>query len=414
MKNKLLVNVCFLFPFVVTVLNAQVIVTYLVSSTLAQGIAYGNLCLILLGTGLIIKNRGKLSKTSGLWIVFYILYFLFAFLASAIHYNNSNILIATIPFFYVLGFLYYLSLPKNRVLFKKVAFISFTVSCMISIYWKIIDFDIDQVGGKYVYIIDRASGVYGDANQMALISIISFIFVFQTFKPKNKFLKILRLILLTVTAYSLFITFSNTGFMVFVISLIMLNYKFFKGIRIILGIGLLPLVYILLLNLNSLTAKFDLVGQQRDKINNIVNILSFNFDRVDDSGRSELVNELLLYVYKNPVLGNGIDFANSQQGHNTIIGVWADAGVFVLIFFLFMLGKYFAKTITSPPHIRFFVLPILIALCIFMLSLQSIINQPYLVALFIYLGYLLDFNHDEHLNSISDNSSRPMIKDFMT
>lgn len=403
MKNKLIVHLCFLFPFVVTVLNAQVIVTYLVSSTLAQGIAYGNLGLILLGTSLVIKNRGELSKTSGLWIGFYVLYFLFAFLASAINYFNSNIFLAVIPFFYVLGFYYYLSISSNRILFEKVALISFVLSCLISIYWKSIDFDIDQVGGKYIYIIDRASGVYGDANQMALVSIISFIFVFQTFKQKNKFLKILRLIILTVTAYSLFITFSNTGFMVFVISLIMLNYKFFKGIKIVLGISVLPFIYVLLLNLNSLTANINLVGQQRDKINNIVNILSFNFDKVDDSGRSELVNELLHYVYKNPVLGNGIDFANSHQGHNTIIGVWADAGVFVLIFFLFMLGKYFAKTITSPPHIRFFVLPVLITLCIFMLSLQSIINQPYLMALFIYLGYLLDFNHDEHFNSTSDN-----------
>ena len=57
-----------------------------------------------------------------------------------------------------------------------------------------------------------------------------------------------------------------------------------------------------------------------------------------------------------------------------------------------MLGKYFLRAISSPPHVRYFVLPVLIALCIFMLSLQSIINQPYLMALFVYLGYLLDFN----------------------
>jgi O-antigen ligase len=392
MKNKVFIHLCFLVPFVITLLNLQVLVTYLLSTTLAQIIAYVNLGLILLGTVLMLKHKDELSKTSRLWIIFFLMYFVFAIMAGAIHNNPSSILLSTIPFFYVLGFYYYLSVSDHRVLFEKVALMAFAISCFICIYWKSINFDLDKLAGVNIFIIDRASGVYGDANQMALVSIISFVFLYKNFKPENKFLKIIRLILLAVVAYCLFITFSNTGFMVFVISLVMLNYKFFSGIRIIFGIILLPVFYVVLLNLNHITANLNLVGQQRDKINNIVNMLSFNFDKVDDSGRSQLVNELLYYIFKNPLFGNGLDFANSHHAHNTVLGVWADAGIFVLLFFLFMLGKYFLRAISSPPHVRYFVLPVLIALCIFMLSLQSIINQPYLMALFVYLGYLLDFN----------------------
>jgi O-antigen ligase len=348
------------------------------------------------------KERGELSKTASLWIIYFIFYFSIAILAGAVHYNDTHILLTTIPLIYALGFYYYLSLSENRILFEKVALVSFILSCVICIYWDFINFDLDYKG-VHIYVVDRAQGVYGDANNMALVTIISFIFVYKLYKPTKKIFQILKLVLLAITAYSLFITFSNTGFMVFVISLIMLNYKFFKGIRILFGIILLPVVYILLLNLNNLTSGINLVGQQRDKINNIVNIVSFNFDKVDDSGRSELVHELMQFVYENPLFGNGVDFANSHQAHNTFLAVWADAGIFVLLFFLFTLGRYFVVALKSPPATRYFVLPILITLCTFMLSLHSVINQPYIMALFIYLGYLIDKKSNDSSNIVSES-----------
>jgi O-antigen ligase len=394
MQNKLVIHLCFLIPFVITALNLQVLCTYFISVTLAQLIAYANMGLITLGTVLVIKFRGELSKTARLWIIFYIIYFVFAILAGALNNNNANILLAIIPFMYTLGFYYYLSLIENRFLFEKVALISFVLSCGICIYWNSINFDLDYQG-VHKYVVDRAQGVYGDANNMALVTIISFIFVYKIFKPIKRLFKLLRLFLLCVIFYSLFITFSNTGFMVFIISIVMLNLKIFKGIKLVFGILLLPVIYFLLLNLNNLTANIDLVGQQRNKVNNIVNILSFNFDEVDDSGRGELAAEIIYYINENPLIGNGVEFGNRHQAHNTYLGVWVDAGLFSIVFFLFMLGKHFQKALESPPDIRFFAIPILIALCMFMLSLHSVINQPYLMATIIYLGYLVDFHSEE-------------------
>lgn len=411
MKGKLIIHLCFLIPFVITVLNLQVIITYFVSVTLAQFMAYFNMGLIFLGTSLVFRQHGILSKTSRLWIIFFVIYFVIGIFAGAMKFNNpAGILLSTIPFMYAVGFHYYLSIPENRPIFGKVAIGALITSCLVCIYWDSINFDLDYQG-VYIYVVDRAQGVYGDANNMALVTIIAFIFVYKIFNPSKTIFKIFKLSLLAIAAYSLFLTFSNTGFMAFVISLVLINYNFFKGIRIILGIILLPIIYITLLNLNNITANMNLVGQQRDKINNIVNIVSLNFDKVDDSGRGELQERLKIHIYENPILGNGIDFGNSYQAHNTYLAVWADAGIFALVFFLFLLFRYFIKSLQSPPEVRYFVLPLMITLCVFMLSLHSVINQPYIMAIFIYIGYLVDFffpskNEDEKIldDSVSVNT----------
>ena len=121
-----------------------------------------------------------------------------------------------------------------------------------------------------------------------------------------------------------------------------------------------------------------------------MNVLSLNFEEIDDSGRSELVAEVLHYIYKNPLMGNGVDFGALHQTHNTFIAIWADAGIFVLLFFIIMLGVYYRRAFSCSEDIRYFVLPMLLAMCVFMLSLHSVINQPYLMAIFVYLGYLID------------------------
>ncbi|WP_344714195.1 hypothetical protein [Winogradskyella damuponensis] len=389
MKKSLLIHICFLLPFVLTVFNLQVFITRLVSMAIAQVMAYGNLGLLILGVALCIKDKGPLSKTARLWIIFYLLYFIFAILASAIHFNPANILVAIIPFIYVLAFYVYLSIPENRKVFGNIAVLAFVLSGILSIYLYSINFDLDR-GGTYAYK-DRSGGVYADANNTALAAIISVVLIFKLYNPKKKIFKLFKLLAIGIMVYGLILTFSNTGFMVFIICLTILNHKFFSGLRLILGLSLLPFVYLALANLNTLTADLNLIGQQRAKIDNIVNIVTFNTDKVDTSGRNELLMKLITnYVFENPILGNGVDFANSQSAHNTIIGVWADAGIFVLLFFLFMLGKYFLEAIKSPPDIRYFVLPMLLVLCIFMLSLQSVINQPYFMALFVYMGYLVD------------------------
>lgn len=397
MKINLATHLCFLVPFVIVTFNIQVLIAILYSSALAQLIAYGNLALLVVGTAIVIKKRGELSQTVRLLILFFIIYLSFAILASALNRNPANILASVIPFIYVIAFYYYLSDQGNRKAFKNVAIVSFVLSTLVAIHLYNINFDVENQGiAKYK--LDRAQGVFGDANSTALMAIIAFIFLYKLYRPKKYFGKILKIAFLGAVFYSLSLTFSTTGFLVFIIAFVMLNHTFFTGIRLILAILFLPIFYLALINLNTITANIELRGQQRDKINNLVNVLTFNTEEVDDSGRNELVTRLLKeHVYVNPFLGNGLEFAVSQRGHNTLVGVWADAGIFTVLYFLFMLYKYFANSINSPPNIRYFALPILIGLCIFMLSLQSIINQPHIMALFVYLGYLIDEKNEQEI-----------------
>lgn len=406
MKNNILIHICFLLPFVLVTFNVQVFVTILISSTLAQLIAYGNLGLLIVGTFLVLKKRhGELSKSVRLLIIFFIIYYCFAILASAIHRNPAKILFSVIPFIYVICFYYYLSDVKNRKIFKIVALIAFVLSTLLAIHLYGINFDIEK-RGIAKYKVDRAQGVFGDANNTALMAIVAFVFLYKLYVPKKHLSKVLKIALLGGVFYTLFLTFSTTGFLVFIISLVILNYKFFTGTRLIIALILAPLFYITLINLNTLTENLDLRGQQRDKITNLVNVLTFNTDEVDDSGRNELVTRLLReYVYVNPFIGNGVNFAISKRGHNTLVGVWADAGIFTVLFFLYMLFKYYANTINSPPGIRYFVLPLLICICIFMLSLQSIINQPHIMALFVFLGYIIDSKNENELIISTNNNS---------
>jgi O-antigen ligase len=386
---KLANIICFLMPFVISTFNAQVFVTVFISNTLAQLIAYGNICLLIAGIFLNIKKIGQFSETAKLWGIFYVVYYVFAIIASAYHDNPAQVAKSIIPTIYFFAFYVYLSIPENRKLFQKVATAAFVLSSLLCIYLFKINFSIDH-GGIYQYRIDRAGGVFGDANNAALVAILSFIFLFKNYNPVEKWKKIVKLSILAAMLYCLFLTFSTTGFFVFAISMVMLNHKFFTPKRIFLVAILLPVFYIAMINLNTLTSGINLTEHQRFKINNIVNLLTLKTDEVDSSGRNELLANLLEYVYESPYMGNGVDFAIGQRGHNTIVGVWADAGILALIIFLYLLFTYFKNAWKAPPEIRFFTIPILIAMCIFMLSLQSVINQPYLVALFVYLGYLID------------------------
>ncbi len=159
MKRKLVVHLCFIIPLVLTTFNAQVFVTIFISSNLAQLIAYSNLGLIFIGIALSLKQEGQYSKTARLWIIFYIIYFAFAIMASAIHYNPAEILFGIIPFIYVIGFYVYLINPENRVLFRKVALISLVASSILAIYLYNINFDLEK-RGIYKYKVERSQGVF--------------------------------------------------------------------------------------------------------------------------------------------------------------------------------------------------------------------------------------------------------------
>lgn len=389
--NKIIVSICFYWPFVCSCLQIQTLVSKFVSPSMAQLVAYSNLILIITGIFLFKKNVQTTSKTSRLWFIYYIIYYCFGLLATGVSGFQTSIIATLIPLIYFLGFYFLLGNKEQFKIFFKVITISFVISAIITIVMIKMNFNISS-GGIYHRALDRAEGLYGDANNAALASIIAYILFDKLCNPSKFLHKIFKIIILLTIFYSLFLTFSTTGLFVFTIIFFITNYKFFSGIKLILFGVLIVLFYLGIFALKSQTKNLDLSKAQIGKIDNIINVLTLNLDKVDNSGRGDLVVNVLHYLYENPILGNGIDFSLAMRGHNTYIGVWVDAGLITFLFFLFVLFYYFLKAFTLKIYLRYFALSLLIVLYIFMVSLQSVINQPYLIVLFVLVGYLIDYN----------------------
>lgn len=399
--NKFIIYICFYFPLVSSCLNFQAFIGKFISINLAQNFAYLNVLLLILGIFIFYKHKGNLSSINKLWLTFYIVYYSFAILATAIHGFTSSILATLVAPIYFIAFNLLLSNPEQFKTFFKVLTISMVISSFFTIYFYQINFDFD-VSGVLRWKVDRAEGLYGDANNAALASIISYILFDKFHTPTKTIFKIIKILILASIFYSIFITFSTTGLFAFVIIFFILNYKFFTGIKFILfGVGII-LFYIGVFSIKSKTSELDLTKAQINKIDNIINVVTLNVEDVNTSGRTDLLDNLMHYLFENPILGNGINFAAQARGHNTYLGVWVDAGLLTFLFFLFVLCCYMFKTFGLDLHRRLFILSILTSLYVFMLSLQTVINQPYLVVLFAFIGYIIDRNHksEDNLNFI--------------
>ena len=395
--NKLIVYICFYWPVVCSAINIQGLVNMFISNSLSQLLAYFNLILIIAGIFLVKKEPSNFSKTNKIWLIFYICYYSFSLLASGIHGFNYNILATFVAPIYFIGFYVLLSDPDQLKPFLKIMAISFVIASFLTIYLYNIKFN---YGDPNILAsrIDRAEGVFGDANNAALVSIIAYILFNKIYNPSKNIFRACKILILAILFYSVFLTFSTTGLFVFTVVFFVSNYKYFTGFRLVILGVLITLLYIGIFSIKSQTKDLDLSAQQIHKIENVINLLTLNLEKVDSSGRGELLENLLPYLYENPLLGNGINFSMAMRGHNTYIGVWGDAGIFTFLFFIFMLCFYFLKTFSLDPEQRYFSMSILIVLYIFMLSLQTVINQPNLIVLVVFVGYMIDYNKSKKIN----------------
>lgn len=395
--NRLLIYLCFYWPLICSGLNIQGFVNIFMSVGLSKILAYLNVLLIIAGVFLIKKHPENLSKTNKIWFVFYIIYYALGLLSSGIHGFSETILATFVAPIYFIGFYVLLSDPDEFKRFYKILTIVFVIASFFTIYLFQINFNWDDAEILRLKL-DRAEGLYGDANNAALGSIIAYILFDKLYNPSNAIFRVFKILILLIIFYSLFLTFSTTGLFVFTIILFITNYKFFTGLRLaFLGI-LIILLYVGIFALKSQTKNLDLSAAQIYKIDNVINLLTFNLEKVDNSGRGDLIENILPYIYSNPFIGNGIDFSAVMRGHNTYIGIWADAGIFTFLFFIFMLFFYFLKTLSLSPENKYFTISILVVLYIFMISLQTVINQPNLIVLFIFVGYIIDYSKSEELN----------------
>ncbi|QDO94313.1 hypothetical protein FNB79_10170 [Formosa sediminum] len=392
MKGKAII-ICFIWPLICGCLNIQLLTAAFISIALSQFIAYINLVLILIGVFVVLKgSNGELSKTASLWFIFYALYYSFGLLASGItgFEDPGYSTIATIvPVIYFIGFYYFLRQEEYTKLFFKVITVCYMISAILTIFFFKINYSFDDLAIR-PYPLDRAGGVYADANNAAMVNILAYILFQKFYIAKTKLQKAFKIFLTLVIVYSILLTLSTTGLFIFVIVSVITNYKFFRGFKVLLLGVLLVLFYAALFVREQFYSHLNLSVRQISKIDNIYNVLTFNTEKIDSSGRSELLQLLLEYVYKKPIMGNGVGFSTFIRGHNTYIGVWADAGIITFLFFLFLLVIYLVKSLKLNLTLMIFCLSMLVTMYIFMLTLQTVINQTHIIVLFVFIGYVID------------------------
>ncbi|MCV6628470.1 MAG: O-antigen ligase family protein [Flavobacteriaceae bacterium] len=388
-----IIGLCFIFPFVFSACGLQGWLILFLGLSMAQLITYMTLVTPILGTILLFtfKENKAFSPLARNWILFYLVYYILAVIASFYHMWPINFMSSFFSVVYALTFMVFFRFEEFQKLFANTAMISFTIANVTLIIFQIyqIDYDTVNLQDDIEHGVERAQGVYGDANNAALVCILGFVFLYMKFIPKNIWQKTLKLTLLIVSFYALLLTLSTTGLLAFILVFALLNYKWFTKNRLLLMLIMAPIVYTLLLQIEILTAHLDLSVHQQHKIRNLVNLLSFNMQEVDFSGRSELVENLMVYLRENPFFGRGLDFGLKARVHNTFLYIWADAGILALIVFVSMLLIYFKNILFASMSVKIFSASIMVPLVIFMASLQTIINQPYLMPVFIYVAYIL-------------------------
>ncbi|MDO6819741.1 O-antigen ligase family protein [Zobellia sp. 1_MG-2023] len=376
---------CFYFPLVTNLLNVQAFISNFLSATIAQIFAYGNLMLLIIGVLIIIRQTKPFTPLIKLWFAFYIFYYSIALFANVLLDTTPPILKTLVPVVYFVSFSFLLSIPSQIKKVSKILAISFFVSSVFIILFNYFNFSLDH-DGVYEYKLERAGGLYGDANNACIVAILAFIFIKSIITTKTNGQVILKVIALFITSYAVIITFSKTGFVVFLLILSLLYRHLFTVQRLLLSIIFIPLF--LYAAITWAISSDNLSRIQKERVESIVNIITLNTDKVGLSDRDILFKNMLSFIQENPYIGNGINFSNIIRGHNTIFGVWADAGILVFLLFLFLIFSFFKKAIFSENSLKYFGVAILTTLTIFMMTLQTIINQGYLMVLFSLLSFI--------------------------
>lgn len=390
LMQRRIVIFLFYIPFLFNVVNAQAFLAKFTPASYAQVqlFAYFNVCAVIVGTFLIAKRAHSLRVTTRAWLFFYIVYYILALIGNIVFDTEPyKFLLSFIAPVYFLGFSVLATIPEEQKRLAKIFASGFLASCVLAIILDYINFSWDWAGVQR-FDLSRAEGVYGDPNNTAVSALLSFILVNYAYVPKTKLQRNLKILALGISIYAALIAFSKTGFLVLGIILLLTFKNTVPLKRLLFIVVASPL---LILGLGSYLKTSNLLdAKQLERIESLINLITFQTDKVDFSHRDVLLRNMFGYIESSPVIGHGIQFSNSIRGHNTIIGIWADAGILAFVVFLAVLIFFYIKAWQAVPKVKNLTLSILITLSVFMLSLQTILNQDYLMATLALVAVYID------------------------
>jgi O-antigen ligase len=250
--------------------------------------------------------------------------------------------------------------------------------------------------------IGRASGVFGNANIAAQFCVIGIILVLYYLHSSTKIFYRISLIFILITIYySLYLTFSNTGFLnaliinFFYFIIISKNkvYLFFKLLIffILLQVFAIPFFKIFL---KDYYISNNIPYIQQEKMDNFINIISLdNSNKVDFSYRDQLASIAWTKIDKSPIIGHGlgsfsVDISSNQGVHNSYLQVIGEVGILVFLIYLFLFLYFVYNQVVQNQinSFKFLVLAIIFSISIYMLTSHDVIYSERLIIFLVFIN----------------------------
>ncbi len=254
----------------------------------------------------------------------------------------------------------------------------------------------------------RVYGLFANPNENGFQANLTILLAYFLFLKRS--IKILPFIgIATFCIYGAFASFSKTAMitMVFILGLFILYVlwranSFNKSFRV----KVMTSFFLLSISLSTLGVYFSNNGftmlhpVQKERISEAMAIvLKGKFDRATTTNRSLLYERGLKKIAAQPFFGYGLGtfscagMVHVWSGvHNMYLKIWGEAGIFVFLFFLLLLGYYtlIGFSLIKEPE-GFLLLSFLLAFGIFSFSSHSAFSLKYLMG---FIGIILGVTHE--------------------
>jgi len=418
MNRVFLVNIFFTIYIIITILNLNISFDLILGNSSFSALLYYSSIVSILISFLISIYKplqdvkfifGKLSK----FILFFYILYLLSFISGLISDNFKYldiylpIVLKSVLMVGVFSWLFSFILVHNQMQnYIKWLAIIIIISIFSIPILKYLNIEISYL--LYTELLNddigRASGVFGNANIAAQFCVFGLIFILYYFhNVTKKYYKLGLLLILLVIFYSLYLTFSNTGFLnalvvIFLFFIFKSRSKFYLFCKLVLIFILVQIFIIPLLKdfVDEYYISNDIPKIQQEKIDNFINIIDFantnKQENVDYSFRDKLALKGWEKINQNPLIGSGlgsfsVDLDSGVGIHNSYLQVMGETGILVFIIYLFIFIRFVYNQVVQNQldYNKFLVLAVLFSISIYMLSSHDVLYSERLLLFLVFI-----------------------------
>jgi O-antigen ligase len=415
MNRVFLVNIFFIIYLIIIILNLNISFDLILAKSSFSALLYYSsiVCILISFLISIYKPSFEIKFIFGKilrFILFFFILYLIAFVSGLISDNFKYlyiylpILLKSALMLFIFSWLFSYLLVHNQI----VNYINWLTIIVLTSVFSIPILKILNIELSYLLYTDllkddigRASGVFGNANIAAQFCVFGIILVLYNLKNYSRIIhKIVLFIFLIIIYYSLYLTFSNTGFLnaliiTFFYFIIKSKNKVMLLFKLLIVFLLFQIFFIPFLNnfLEDYYVRNNIPRIQQEKIDNFINIISLeDSKKVDFSYRDELAEKAWRKIDQSPIIGHGlgsfsVDISNHQGVHNSYLQIIGETGFLIFIIYLFIFFRFIYKQIyqNQLDDLKFLVLAVLFSISIYMLTSHDVLYSERLLLFLVFI-----------------------------